>query len=181
MDGYLVFLLAVATMLIGIGLLVIAKNARSSLHRSFFLSTLFLPLWIVANFLSNDQSIATTHVRIANHLVLATSGMGLAYLLRYAAVSDSKSLAYKYRNLATVFNIVVALLCLTPLVVEGISRQGNVYAIAFGPLANLYFATVLINAAWAFITLIRSYRRSVGIERSRYTVILLSFALTVVS
>jgi signal transduction histidine kinase len=178
MDVYLVFIVIIALALSSIGLLVITKNAKSSTHRSFFLASVFLALWIVTNFLSNDQDISLRFARVANHLVLATSGLGVAFLLRYIALIVPKSAAYRYRNQATAINIVSSLLSLTPFVVSGITKRGSVYGIAFGPLSNLYFLALTISIVWSVTTLIFALKKSSGIERSRLSVIMMSFILT---
>lgn len=179
MDGYLLFILLIAALLSGIGLLVITKNAKSPSHRSFFLASLFLALWIVTNFLSNDQNISRVAALISNHLVLATSGLGVAFLLRYIATITPNSLAFRFKDQATALNIVSSLLCLTPLVVADINKQGQVYAITFGPLANFYFFTLLASMIWSIYTLVVAFKKSTGIERSRLSIIMLSFAVTI--
>ena len=178
MDVYLIFIVIIALALSSIGFLIITKNAKSPAHRSFFLASVFLALWIVTNFLSNDQDISLGYARIANHLVLATSGLGATFLLRYIALIAPRSAAYRYKNHATVTGVASSLLSLTPLVVSDITKRGSVYAIEFGPLSNVYFLTLSINIIWSVTTLIFALKKSTGVERSRLSVIMMSFILT---
>lgn len=170
MDIYLAISATISLLLVLLALVIIYNNRGSSLHRNFSIFSTSFALWITSNYLSNSATLSLDLILIANYFTLAFSGLGVAYLLRYVAISIDHRLGRLPKVLALI-GIVTSLLCMTPLVVVDVARQGDVYAIEFGPLANAYFISLLLNLGYIFAKLIKGYRHSKGIDKKRLRII----------
>lgn len=168
----------IAVLVLVIGATVILKNGRSSLNRSFFYFCLFLSLWIVTNFFSNSDHLSIRSVRMFNHLVLFFSG--LAVVAIYGFTSQLTGFLKKRFRWAIFAGIFGSFLALTPLVVMGVERQDEVYAIKFGVLSPLYFTVVIVGFFIVIITLLKALKRENGAAKRRLKLMLLSIGATII-
>jgi hypothetical protein len=113
----------------------------------------------------------------ANHAALFFSGLALIYLADFTVYLTKYGA--KLRKLLKVPFLIITLTSLTPLVVKGIQRQEDVYAIHFGALAPLYFFVLSSSFIFAFLVLLRSYLKSKGRERTRILAVLVSLIVTI--
>jgi signal transduction histidine kinase len=180
LNPYLVADIAIAVVLLLISLFVISKNSKAQINRVFFVAVIFMSAWIVSNYFSNDQQLSRTSALIANHLILFFSGLLIYYLAYFSALLCKTK--YFIRNVwwVSVANYLVALLALTPLVIQDIVRQKDVYGLNFGPLAFIYFGAVGLNAAVITYSLIRGLKKSFGSERLRIQTVFWSLVTTLV-
>jgi signal transduction histidine kinase len=178
-DPYLVAVTLIATLLLLIGLAVVLKNRQLILHRTFFWVVTFSAIWIVSNYYSNNFTISLGAARIANHLVLFFAGMLLLFIVKFIAIISQNQFLLRHNRAISVGSYLASAITLTPLVVESISRQGEVYAIEFGALAPLYFLTLTCNALIGIWALIRGVRHSTGTDKLKIITILWSLGAMV--
>lgn len=176
---YLIIGSVIGFLLVLIGSIVIIKNRHLKLHRVFFGVTVSSAAWIVANYLSNDQSLSISYLRATNHLVLFFAGLFIIFIVKFVAIITRSNFIAKYGKLLNTVSYVSILLTLTPLVVADISQQGSVYAIHFGVLAPFYFLMLLLNIVVGLAMLISGIKKSEGSDRLRLTTILWSLGITI--
>lgn len=163
--------------LLGIGVLALLKSTKAELNNLFFFFALFMAFWVITNYFSNAPNISPELTRIFNHLVLFFPGLGIIYLLKFCLAISPKNFITKHQTKLTYFGYFGSVLALTPLVVAGISRQDEVVAIKFGPLAIIYFLSLLLNILACFICLIYGIRHSDGQDKQRSKTILWSIGI----
>ena len=180
LSAYLIADLSIAVVLTLINLFVISKNSKARVNRVFFVAVMFMSAWIVTNYFSNDQQLSHTTALIANHLILFFSGLLVFYLAYFSAIlCRIKPFIDKFKWIS-VANYLVALLALTPLTVQSIVKQGDVYAIRFGSLAFIYFIFVGLNAAVITYSLFKGLKKSTGMERLRIQTVFWSLVTTLI-
>lgn len=153
--------------LIVLGLLALLKNSLLFLNRVFFLFVLFLACWIMANFYSNDLTLALNEALIANHLTLFFPGIALICIFIFIGTLSKNRLYRRYKLWMSAAWTAVYATALTSMVIKSIAHQDHVYAITFGPLASLYFIALLLNIASIIYLLMAGIRHSRGVERAR--------------
>lgn len=181
MDSlYLVIDIFASVLLLVIGSLVLARDSKSKLNRVFYLFIIALSAWILSNYFSNSQNISYSWALIANHLVLCFSSLAIYFFLWFVMliVPDTRLLKYKGSILFAGFT--VSLLALTELVIAGIEKQQDVYAVIFGPLASLYFVSLITAAIFSAALLIIGLKKASGNEHARIKTILVSLVVTVI-
>ena len=173
LNAQLLVNILVSVLFVAMGAVVIMKNYYALLNRLFFTFTLFLSGWLVTNYYSNNFNISLASARVFNHLVLVFAGFMLLFLLWFVAELTHSPFFAKRKKVIVAVSSVSYLLALTPLVVNGITKQQSVYAINFGPLAAVYFVVLLISAGMIFTLLAKAIRHAHGNERQRLWAILL--------
>ena len=176
--AYFVLTVVVAFFLATIGIIAVLKNNKSNLNRSFFLFCTFTALWMITNYLSNDGTLPYDALLIANHLVLFFGGLALGYLAYYTSLLSVLKRSQKFGKSLLYINLAIGLLTLTPYVVEDIQTQGSVIAIQFGLLAPIYFIVLLVSVVYAIGTIIYSYMKSYGTEKTKLRAILAGITIT---
>lgn len=168
---YLLAMSAVCLLLFSIGLTVFLKNTKLHLNRIFFIFTLVAVAWIVTNYLSNSITLSYTVVLVNNHLVFFFAFLAVALLLNFIAELTGKTSNKALVHLSSVVTVALSLTALTPLIVQDIHRQGNVYAIDFGPLLLLFGIYLIGMVVVMFTILIRARHRAIGQEYRQLTVL----------
>lgn len=165
-----------------LGILVLVRDARSAINRLFFFLSLFVAIWVIGNFFSNDQSLTYTMSLVLNHAALLFSGLSLLFILCFLAsftrLAGHVTASARYGivwGLAAVYA-----LSLSPLIIQGLTEQGGRYGIDFGRLAVLYFAAIFVNAVMLFLSLIWGLRHVSGADHARLLVIAWSITGAVV-
>jgi signal transduction histidine kinase len=177
MPVLLLFDLLIAFALISIGLLVALRDWRPTVNRLYFAMACFTACWIVSNYISNNTGISLGAAVLANKLVLLFPGLTLTSFLGFVIEFTAQR---RKKDLQTLNSLLVAIfiLALTPLVVQGVAKEGNLYTIDFGPLAIVYFAGILVTASLGFYLLLRDLSRTTGVERQKRLVIFWSLLVT---
>lgn len=162
-----------SVLFIAMGTVVVVKNYYALLNKLFFIFAVTLSGWLLTNYYSNNFEISLSAARIFNHLVLLTAGFMLLFLLWFVAELTQNAFFAKHKKAILSISSASYLLAATPLVVAGIAKQQDVYAIQFGPLSALYFGVLLLSAGMIFTVLVKGIRRSKGNERRRFRAILI--------
>lgn len=170
----LAILLLVCVSHIAISLFVFLQNPRSRTNRWFFVFIATMVAWLLSNYYSNDMALSYGTALLINKAVFAFPALTIFSLTKFAiSFTDTRVSPWRTRILNAI-GIFVALISLTPYVVQGINAKGGVYEISFGPLSVVFFAFILICFGAGIWVLWRSYRRSRGSDRSRLQYVLLS-------
>ena len=177
---FLVLNLLSAVALFIIGLSVLLRNSKDRLNIVYFVFSVDLIIWIISNFLSNLQSFDQATIRLLNHVVLSSAALALYILMVfiYLAIPSLN----RFRNAIKYtfsFGIVVSLLALTPLVIKGVEKQGDVSAIEFNFLSPVYFLGILLPICLILLMLVIGLKKAKGLERNRLNIILWSIIGTV--
>jgi len=180
LNAYLAADVAIAVVLVLISLFVISKNNKAKVNKVFFVAVMFMSAWIVTNYFSNDQQLSHTSALIANHLILFFSGLVVFYLAYFSAILCRIKGITENFGWVSAANYAAAFLTLTPLTVQGIVKQGDVYGINFGRLAFLYFTFVALNAGVIAYSLIKGLKKSTGTEKRRIQTVFWSLTTTLV-
>ncbi len=175
MDLHLGTSILLSSILFSIGFIVLAKNYRNKLNVYFFGFSTLLSLWVLSNYYSNDFTLSHELALLSNHLVLFFSAASLVFLMRFTAIIASHNI--RYLNTLTSIVIIGSILGLTPLVIVDIYEQQGVYAIEFGLLASMYFASIFTSILVSLWQLIIGYIKNEGIVRARIVIVLLSLAI----
>ncbi len=108
-------------------------------NRLFAWFSVFIALWIVSNFVSNNLAISVNIALFANHLVFLSSYLSLfifsKFMLELTHKNSKKTVSRSLVDLTLCF---IGFLSLTPLIVRSIYPQNSVYAINFGPMLWIY-------------------------------------------
>ncbi len=160
-----------AAALLVLGSLVLLKNSKLFLNRIFFLFVTSIAGWILSNYFSNDQSLTRGYALLANHLTLFLPALTMILMLVFVGGLTEDRFYKKYGRLYVGVLGAASFLSLTPLVIAGVHKQGEVWAIAFGPLSPLYFVNIILPVLTVIGILVVSIGHSKGIERLRYSTI----------
>lgn len=176
LNGYIYTSALFALFMVVLGLLVFLRNTKQLVNRQFLTFTVFAALWLITNYIAGTSSVPMSVAAPSNHLVLAfaagMTGALLAFIIRF---SESKT---KLTKPLVVLNAGAGILALTDLVVQGVNVRGEMYVIEFGPLAAIYFITMIINLVALLTILLLAYRSSKGVLKIQLSIILLSFAIS---
>lgn len=176
-NVYLLIDIFVVVALLVLGLAVVLRNNATRLNRVFAIFVSCVAVWIIANYISSDLNNSPRVATIANYFVFCFSFGAAVYLLQFAIALSEDATARRVYTMMRPLLFIVAAISFTPLVGAGVSLQGNVYAVVFGPLSWLYFATLVAVAAWIPYLLFRNIKRSKGEQRRRLEAIFISLCL----
>lgn len=175
-DFYLILNWSVTIALLGLGYVALTKNRKLALNRTFALFTVTIGIWIMASYISNDTANSPRVSEIGNYCVFLFSYVS-AYLLLWFAIAmadDQRARVFvKKLNVPILF---VGLINASPLVVAGVERQNDVYAIKFGPLVIVYILSLLALLIMALAVLKRNMKRSQGAQRAHLKALFYSMA-----
>ena len=170
-DIYLSTDLLVLVTLLGLGLTVLLKNRTAQINRVFAMFVSSISVWIMANYISNDIHLSPKTSRIATYLVFFFSFTAAIFLLNFVALTSEDKKATKHINLFLIPALAVGITAFSPLVVGGVSLQGSVYAVKFGPFAPLYFLTLILITISSPYVLFRNIKKSSGDKKARLVVL----------
>ena len=162
---------AIAFALLVIGAFILIRNNKLAVNKLFFAFTASIAVWIIVNFLSNEQSIGGQQLLWLNKITLFVPGCAMLFLMMFAGVFI-KSGFYKRvgKVIISVFSLVY-LLTLTPWTIDSVSHQDRVVAIDFGVLGPVYFLVLLLNVCITVGLLLRGVHRTHDGERTRVKII----------
>lgn len=176
-DIYLLIDLLVVVALFSLAFVVLLRDSATLLNRVFAIFAVCIAIWIVANYISNDVSLSARVATIANYFVFGFSFGSAVYLLRFGIALAEDDRAQRLFVRIRLLLLLVAIVAFTPLVVAGVARQGDVYAVIFGPLSWVYFIALIAITAWVPYLLFRNIKRSHGDQKKRLEVIFVSLCL----
>ncbi|HSD55748.1 MAG TPA: ATP-binding protein [Candidatus Saccharimonadales bacterium] len=177
-DLYLTLDIVVVVALSVLAITVLIKNTSVLLNRIFAYFVGSIAVWIIANYISNDLTKSPQTALLANYFVFPFSYAASLFLLSFGIeLADDHKFKRLYKNVKIPL-FLIALLGATPLVVTGVHVQGQLYAVEFGPLAPLYFITLLLNVVAVIYVVYRNFKASHGIQRERLGVLFKSLCWT---
>lgn len=162
---------AIAFALFLIGVFILIRNNKLVLNKLFFAFTTSIALWIIVNFLSNEQSINGQQLLWLNKVTLFMPGCAMLFLMMFAGVFIKSTFYERFgKVLLAVFSFIY-LLALTPWTIDSVSHQDKVVAIEFGIFGPVYFLILLLNVTVTMALLLRSIRKTRDGERTRVKII----------
>ncbi len=178
-DIYLLIDLIVIAGLAILGLAVLLQDKKSALNRSFVFFVFSVGVWLIANYVSNNISNSEKVATIANYFVFAFSYFAAYSLLYFGAILAQDDNSRKWINRFAIVTLAIGVLSFTPLFITGVSVQGSIYAVEFGPLIPIYAVSLLATLGWLFFVIIKNLRTSSGVQKARLRTLLISliFAL----
>ncbi|MBI3887676.1 hypothetical protein HY310_01240 [Candidatus Microgenomates bacterium] len=170
---------------VGLGILVYAKNPKSTTNRLLSALTIILSLWAVSNYLSLNSIGAENTLFWIRIVMVVTAPLGpILYLFITTFPEQNFNSSKKVLVFLLISIFVVAFLSFTPFVFSSVDVTKGVHPTpGFGII--LYGLLILGSLAAAFIKLVKKYKNSTGLIRAqlRYLVlgILLTFSLQAVT
>ena len=176
---YLLVDVVIATSLLLLAVVSLSKNGyKYSVNRLFTAFSVFVAIWIIANYIGNDTSVVSDVALYANYAVFASSFAVALLLMQFVVkLANAHKLELVINRLLPFFWVVCALSA-TPLVVSSIAQQGNVYAVNFGPGIWLYGATVFLMIGAVVYSLIHGLRYNKGSRKRQIKAIALGLAVS---
>ncbi|MCR4277517.1 MAG: ATP-binding protein [Candidatus Berkelbacteria bacterium] len=159
---------------IALGFVVLKSNKEALLNRLFFIFTIILALWSIANFLFQTLSPSL----LIFQSTYSTGSLALVGALPWIIFFTKKSLRFAY--VVIILTLGTLLFCLPfidGLIIERITPAGSGYTFDSGPLFSLYGAVLLVLLAYLLLSLTLAYRKSSGVDRTQfgYTLFGISF------
>ena len=170
--NYITIITAVVN--IALGFIVLRSNKDALLNRLFFIFTLILALWSIANFLFQTLSPSL----FIFQSTYSTGSLALVGALPWIIFFTKKSL--RLFHVAVILTLGVVLFCLPffdGLVIKQIVPAGTGYTFESGPLFTIYGAILVVLLAYLLLSLIFAFRKSSGVDRTQfgYTLFGISF------
>lgn len=157
---------------------LLKKGYLSKSNRLFAFFSVLVALWIITNHVSNDVAVPNNIALFADYIVFSSS-LGVAILLMQfiSGLAGVRRLEKIVRlSLAPLW--IMCALCFTPLVVNSVVAQKDIYSIMFGPLIWLYaiciFYTLFIIAYGVF----HGLRHNSGIKKRQLSTINIGLVLS---
>jgi signal transduction histidine kinase len=132
----------------------------------------------MASYISNDVYNSPHTSVIGNYFVFLFSYISGFLLLWFSIVSAQDTKAEKHLRKLIIPILLVGATSCTPLVVAGVERQGEVYAVKFGPLVFLYFIALLLYLVFSMVVLHKGIKRTTGSQRAHLKVLYKSLAIS---
>lgn len=156
----------IAISLLFLALMSLGKGGyKSPINRLFTVFSVGVAVWIIATHISNDMTVSTQLALYANYVVFSSSlATVLLLLLFIVKLTNATTLESRIKLISPILWGVV-LLSATPLVVDSIERQGNVYAVNYGPGIWLYSLVLFAMVAAIVYVLIQGLKSSKGTRR----------------
>jgi signal transduction histidine kinase len=164
MALYLLILLSIS--MIGIGAVAIMNNPKGNTNRYFFIFLISASFWILSNYLSNNLTSYDAVLWANRFIFTSTTILAWALLLFSRSYPNTKLVIEKrLKNLIDIATFLLALLTLTPLLVESVEIQEGHSEIVFGAGIAFYLVYFVIYLGLAIYTLLKKYQVSKGLEK----------------
>lgn len=177
-DLYLIIDIIVVVALLILGLTALLKNRSLVLNQIFSLFVLFISVWIIANYISNNIKYAPETAVLANYFVFFFSYSAAVYLLRFAIILAGDKRSQKILKACSFPLFLVGAMSFTPLIVAGAHVQGKVYAVQFGPGAPVYFVTLGLVVLSVLYVIYKNIKVTTNDQRGRLKVLFVSLCWT---
>lgn len=165
-DAYIILEVIIAVALLSLAALSLFKQGyKIPTNRLFAAFSILVSVWLVSNNISNDVSLPSQVALYANYIVFPSS-LGVAILLMQfiATIAGARRLE-AFINHILIFLWALCLVAATPLVVAGVEKQGDVYAVIFGPLIAIYALGIFTVVVLIMTGLIYGLRNSRGVHK----------------
>ena len=172
-------IVAIASIDLFIGFLVLIRNSKKLENISFFLFTLLAAIWIIANYFGSapiPEGLATffLHLDFASGVLL--SSVFLFFASEIGGVNKKARLTFL---VSLPISILTAVLVFTNQIFT-ISFLKDGVEIVYSNLGNVYEIVLLINFAVGFSWLIYKRHKAKGLLRNQFTLMLLGLLVTIV-
>ncbi len=176
MDIRGIILYIIALLILILGFYILDRDKKNPINKSFFVIVIGVIIWICSNatisFLE-DKSLIELFYRLTyvGGALLTGGFLFFAWVFPYK-LSFIKFFRWIILLVPTLFFMAFSLV--TDLVVSGVVRYKHNYDTTSGSLYGLYVAFFVVFFSWAFIELIRKYRRSDGMHLWQIKFVLIS-------
>ena len=170
-NVYLAIDLTVVISLFVLALTVFLKNSALLINRIFSAFSLCVGVWIISNYISSDLGQSSQTATIANYFVFAFSFLSSVFLLRFSIALANDKKASKTLHALFVPIAVITVMCFTPFLVEGVAKQGQVYAVKFGPFLPVYGFALLAILVCTFYVINKNLKHASEAQKGRLGVL----------
>lgn len=177
LDVYLIVDLLVVIALVGLGSVAVLQNRKALLNKTFAFFVTFIGVWIISNYISNDLSNPPAVATFANYFVFSCSLAAVIFLYYFAALIAGSRKAVRLFHYLWAPLTAVCLMSASPLVVQGVKRQGQLYAVTFGPLISVYALVLLAMIVATLLVMFHGARKNIGANKDRMVILTWSFSL----
>ncbi len=168
---YIIINSIVVSSMIFLALMTLKKNYKSRLNHVFILFVISLTIWIISNYISNDITISSKYIIIADYFVFSFSYFAAFSLLWFSVLIANDHLARKIFNILSIPLIIIGLLSFSSLIVAGVEIQDKVYAVEFGKGIILYGAALISMLLGALFILYKNLRVTSGVQKERLRIL----------
>jgi signal transduction histidine kinase len=174
---YITFLTVLLNLLLG--LFVYLKNPQGATHRYFFLLTIVISSWSLANHYSlhsDDEETTLFWIRVV--MAITSFLMPTVFLLANAFPRAVASLSERKTNLVLGVAVLSAVLALTPYMFTDVRIEGGEIMPTPGPFIIFYGLQFFLFLMSAIVTLVRKYRVAIGLEKLQMRYLLFGSFIT---
>jgi signal transduction histidine kinase len=172
---FIVTAIAISTLLISLGYIVLKKNYKSPTNILFFSFSLLTSLWLMASFLEN-LSFPGDLVKLFLHFDFLFGALGIfaafAFLFNFPKPNQKFN---RYLPLITIPIIFVLLTSFGDRLIYDINTEGPSLSFKYGPLFWLYALLLLSGIASGVINQFVQYHRIQGVGRMQIRYVLIGF------
>lgn len=175
----LIFLLTISFIMLGISILALKSNPKSSTNKLFLLFVLTFDIWLLANYFSNSSQNYDT-VLITNKLIFFSTTWLIFFLALFIKSYPNAKVKYNLLpvSLAFIGAISISILSFTDVIVQQVEIKDGFSDIVFGDGIIIYAIYFLLLLIFSIYTLFRKFHRSQGIERLKIQYLFLGIILT---
>ncbi len=162
-----------------LGVLVLAKNPRNRINRSFFLMVMFVIAWTVVNYLENENlgiSLRSLFLRLDFLLASFLIFFFLSFCLNFSQLLLKKAVKF----FLLILSILFGLLSLSNYLIKNIAITDKTIIFEAGALFPLYTLFIIICFALGCYKLAASYRDSIGVKKVQLIYILVGLSSTAI-
>lgn len=166
----------IATAIVWLGFYILFRDRKNLVNRSFAITAFGVVAWIGANatiFFINDHQVAEFVLKItyAGGAILTGGFLLFAWAFPYK-ISIITLAKWLVVIIPTCFFIITSLF--TDWIVDGVVKYSFYIDITAGPLYLLYLLYFFTFFGWAFVELVRKYRRANGMHVRQIKYVLIS-------
>lgn len=160
--------------------IVLLKNRKNFTNISFFIFTLSIIIWIVSNYFIDGITNSDTALLVMK-IIFISSGLAPYALLLFSISLTRlrKKLNTKWLLILSVLPLLSLFFCINNFVIKDIKLQDGVWGVDFGSLSVVYNIYLLGYFIAALIVLFWGFRKSHGLDRTRFQYVFTGLALTV--
>lgn len=170
-DIYLILNIVIAIALILLSITSLINDRKPLVNKLFLALAISVGIWLVVACVSNDVRNEPTVSLYGNYLVMLFSYFSTYLLLLFSTLITALKSAKKMMKSINTPLILIGLISGTPLVVGGVEKQGDVYAVIFGPLALLYILSLIFQLSATLWVLSEGLKQASKHKRAQIKII----------
>lgn len=176
-----IILLIIALLELALGFNIYSRDRNNSVNKSFLALTLGVIIWVAVNaFLAlTKETDLVLWYRLAYFagVIIASSFLYFAWVFPYRLFFTDWR-----RKIIVIAPIIlfIPLFFLTDLMILSVTKNEQVPVVDYGSWFSLYVAYFVAFFAWAFLSLVKKYRRSDGMHRWQLKYVIISALIPVV-